>query len=125
YLNAQNVDRNGTSVKTEDPFGLFQHTAATKARAPSGSMRRRQFYEMVGYDVDKAYNLYPVHKVPYSWDFGFLLCNRQAWERAEKEKEQRTRNPWQINGELEQSVGTIWDRLWKVTRPGEVGQAVA
>lgn len=68
----------------EDPFRVFQPSAVDKAnigRVPK-TWRRADFFQTVGYRLDKLRENAPQHivKVPYLWDFGFLMCLDDAWE---------------------------------------------
>jgi KaiC/GvpD/RAD55 family RecA-like ATPase len=113
YINARTVDRDGTRVRVEDPFALFQINESTKKMHEGRPVRRRDFYEVVGYDMPACTKRFPIHKVPYSWDFGFLLCNKEAWERAATE-EGWCNDPWRGDKVKGLTVGQIWGRLWKI-----------
>jgi hypothetical protein len=127
YLLARTVDRDGTPVKAEDPFGLFQRSDAVAAQirterqraglppAP-GPRRRLDFFDLLGYDGRRAAERFAVDKVPYAWDFGFLVCDGIAWARAFNEQDHRTRR-WSPRDRkwVNQRVGDVWRRLWKIT----------
>lgn len=93
-----------TSNHHEDPFSLFQpvlqeerdlSTPAQGGRpaetgTPPQSWRRCDFFRPVGYEFPALTNSEerPPHfmdRVPYLWDFGFLLCREAAWREAGKE----------------------------------------
>ncbi len=87
---------------------------------PAAGYQRRDFFHLIGNDLIGSMATYAVDKVPYTWDFGMLLCDRRAWALAAKEKDERTKNPWRGDHQ-EQSVGDIWHRMWKVSVPDETG----
>jgi KaiC/GvpD/RAD55 family RecA-like ATPase len=129
YLLARTVDRDDTPVKAEDPFGLFQLTdalidrwrAGGSADRPVGPRKRVEFFDLIGYDCARAARRFTVEKVPYSWDFGFLVCNGRAWDRVGDEQDHRTRRIRQTPGGgyelVDQQIRQIWNRLWKVGVP--------
>jgi len=72
----------------EDPYDLFQlREEDALPKRDSKELLRRDFYEKYYDDFpdygkfeseDKEKSL--VDRVPFSWDFGFLLCREMAWE---------------------------------------------
>jgi hypothetical protein len=59
------------------------------------------------YQLDQAIKKHRIEKVPYLWDFGFLLCNRQTWFEASKGP--RTLR-WGTGGATVE-VGDLWKAL--------------
>ena len=53
-----------------------------------------------------------VDRVPYTWDFGFLLCNGKAWDEACEVDAAKHRNPTSGNGK---SVAEVWRSVRKAT----------
>jgi KaiC/GvpD/RAD55 family RecA-like ATPase len=126
YLSSATATLRGDKYYSEpavDPFWVFQPTpseekAATKtlpAVDPERAVKQKLHfydpdceygYEKLGED-EKQY----VDRVPYTWDFGFLLCNGRAWAEAitwEKTKDEGSTEP------KPGSVTDVWNRLRKV-----------
>ncbi len=63
-------------AEAEDPLGLW--------RTPDGDRIRRLDH----FEPEQVQRLQsdqgPVLKIPYSWDFGLIMCHAAAWERAAK-----------------------------------------
>lgn len=106
---------------------------------------RYEFFDLIGYGkapvgvhpYKETEKEFPIYKVPFTWDFGFLVCDREAWERAADARDHRTRRvtwePVDADGkEWEQadpkksrfravvemeSVRHTWLRLWKIGVP--------
>ena len=89
----------------EDSLQFFQPTLQDqrnlleKPGAPVRQVRqwrRLDFFRTVGYDLATHLknNPHTVVKVPYTWDFGFLMCARQLWEGAAAENE-HVRRVWE------------------------------
>ncbi|MFO0847834.1 MAG: hypothetical protein U0871_04625 [Gemmataceae bacterium] len=140
YLRARTVDRDGTSIRFEDPFQLFGLTKATKAiqcerkKNPrwDGPLHRYELFDTLGYKYEEVEKKFPVYKVPFTWDFGFLVCNRVAWEKAFTVSDHRTAH-WRPDdkatgtskvGFAHRPLRAIWDRLWKVCVPTADPKAV-
>lgn len=136
YLRARTVDRGGQPIRFEDPFQLFGLTAAArdifKERKEKqnqaweqGPLQRQEFFDTIGYKYSSVEKQFPIYKVPYTWDFGFLLCNRTAWKRAEKVYDHRTRvmqrkgRRWEYD---KQTVGDVWNRLQKAGKQASPGK---
>lgn len=75
-----------------DPYELFQlrnqDDDPKKDGKQSLELRRRHFYEQYycdfeGYDAfeNGSKDKFHLDRVPFAWDFGFLLCQHSAWER--------------------------------------------
>jgi len=91
-----------------DPFGIFQPSLLEqKVHSINGDkIHRFQLFNTVGYRYTKegeenCEKVQTVDRVPYMWDFGFLLCRRMPWKVAE-EQLLVTRN---------MKVKDVWDRL--------------
>lgn len=169
YLNARTVDYDDRPVLGEDPFGLFQLSDDTKRRravrelflrdperAPGppnerrafhGPLRRRDFFDPTGYSVEQTQQRYPVMKIPYTWDFGFLICDAIAWEKHEDVLDHRTERVVQSTGNNLKVYGShltpadrdrarnqgsfcqptriaeIWDRVLKIEVPHDLTEA--
>lgn len=104
YLTAQTAVREEKAacrnMIVEDPFDLFQPSQrqlATEDREWS----RQSLFSPPGYDlrVHVAKNRKTIVKVPYTWDFGFLMCHQEHWRLAAQEVDlvsdvwQRLRTP--------------------------------
>lgn len=104
YLDTVTVDENGEPERAADAYYLFQKTfndaEALKADGPAQSaksepLRRRDFYDddRLGYGfkeekkrkksekekVDRVPSMDEVDRVPFMWDFAFLLCRENLW----------------------------------------------
>jgi hypothetical protein len=132
YLFARTVDRDNTPIRTNDPFELFGPTDELRKRLKAKQkelyressqgipLRRIDCFDTIAYDCDEARKRFVIEKVPYAWDFGFLICNEIAWERAFLDQDRRTArvrpNPhgnghgYDVDDQL---VGQIWYRLWR------------
>ena len=114
-----------------DPFSVFQpplfeQTAAKSNRRRlnqrAATKRRLDFfdphcgyrYELLQKNDDETYY---VDRVPYTWDFGFLLCNAKAWEEV-CDLENKP------NSDSGQKVSRVWRKLRKATND-EKSQAVS
>ncbi len=93
----------GNEAKTSyvDPFGMFR-----RVRDGQRFEMRLNCFENYGYrprisgkPKDRAQES-DVDRVPFMWDFGFLLCRREAWERASQMKSDDGR-----------SVRQVWDQF--------------
>jgi KaiC/GvpD/RAD55 family RecA-like ATPase len=130
-----------------DPFRLFQKTSVDgEHRKGGGGNRRdgkhRRRYEFAyhGYQpeldegLDEALEKEPIEKiqklkesvdrVPFTWDFGFLLCKVRAWEDAEHIKLSiwnRTNRRSKRRSKFK-NIGDVWRGLPKAAKGwGEVG----
>jgi hypothetical protein len=97
YLDAITATEKSTISKYHpnahaDPYELFQlrnqdPIPRLRNGASSLALRRRHFYEQYYADFDN-YEIfetgkkedYHLDRVPFAWDFGFLLCQQSAWE---------------------------------------------
>ena len=108
YLSAQTVKKDGSRDRMIDPFGLFQ--PVRHGETVSEGRRRIDFYTPREYKaLAKMLRMAPskepddapyVDRVPYTWDFGFLLCRKRSW--LEAMSDDRKGNEF---------VKDVWDRL--------------
>lgn len=101
-----------------DPYELFQLRNQDPAPqltdgAPSPALRRRHFYEQYYADFDN-YEIFEkgkkedfhLDRVPFAWDFGFLLCQQSAWAHNTR--------PLILEGTRQElSVKDVWHSLRK------------
>ncbi len=99
YLEARTWS-NGESDKVVDPHGIFQPESAG---APSKGPRdqRFQFFDdalgcpfrteagSAGFTLS-----HDVDRVPFTWDFGFLLCDVERWTSAAKRAPETVKKVW-------------------------------
>lgn len=80
YLTAPTQPRNTNERTFVDPYSLFQPTGAARSgeAAPSPPTRWSCF-DCSAYDQ----KMMKGDRVPYTWDFGFMLCRYDAWRRAQ------------------------------------------
>ncbi len=128
YLFARTVEPDGRPVKAEDPFGLFQLTDAiidrktdeAPGRQSIGPLRRIDFFDLIGHDCEATAKRFAIDKVPYAWDFGFLICDNVAWTRAcrdEDEIERIVPDPSVAGGftSKRERIREVWKRLWRIS----------
>ncbi len=101
---------------TDDPFHLFQPTEAmhvaniaslegSEEPLQTKTLRRSDFFSTTGYDLPELLKREPhVQKVPYAWDFGFLMVNRTAWQGSSDH-----RNTWDQFTTLDTDAGATAD----------------
>lgn len=86
----------------EDPFGLFQPSRSDIASIKKGESEvkwdRIRLLTPPGYDLrthvkepNPSGKPKAIIKVPYTWDFGFLMCHADLWECAAKDEWARLR----------------------------------
>jgi KaiC/GvpD/RAD55 family RecA-like ATPase len=104
-----------------DPMDFFQ---ATLAEERSEEIRRKDRFDWIGYfrgSGDGTDDPLPwtvgrdvvVDRIPFYWDFGFLLCDSQVWKNAETEP----LHIWNSNKSKEKEevfVGDIWRRSRRI-----------
>lgn len=75
------------AVKTYDPFGTFECPARKipEPRLQENSVSRMDLVHTIGHDYRTYIDRYSITTVPYTWDFGFLLCREDAWEGADSD----------------------------------------
>jgi KaiC/GvpD/RAD55 family RecA-like ATPase len=119
----------------EDPFGVFQPKGPWSSPESSGDERRigrkfKFFDERCGYKFGKIHEApatgrESVDRVPFTWDFGFLLCNKTAWDAARDEPIEpratiKNQEAVQQSNMESQLVGHVWDGLFKLPeKPSE------
>ncbi|MBK7706567.1 MAG: hypothetical protein IPJ30_12515 [Acidobacteria bacterium] len=106
YLNAITRKPDGLRNHEVDTYGVFQKGTRTTER----TLRRKHFFDgSIGYDLtnSKSPEIESIERIPFSWDFGFLLCKRNAWERAGK-KRLRSQDG------RKREVAEIWNQLHKI-----------
>ena len=105
-----------------DPFRLFMlrkedDVPRLRSRKASPDLRRRHFFEKYYQDFKKYERFeeenyksrYHIDRVPFSWDFAFLLCQERAWkDNARIFSVELPNKPKQ-----ELSVGEVWRSLTK------------
>jgi KaiC/GvpD/RAD55 family RecA-like ATPase len=126
YLNAVTATLTGDEYRSEpvvDPFWVFQpppnktsdggsqknsRKARPDPKEKKGKHRLDFFDPKCGYHLAGAGKeaQQTIDRVPYTWDFGFLLCNSYAWEEAIK-------SPTNASGKSH--VSEVWNRLRKAT----------
>jgi len=135
YLDTVTVDRNGEPDPAADAYHLFQETfndmtshdagpdksgAAAAGYVHSRECRRRDFYDDERLEYGFGGNHGPtdfeeVDRVPFHWDFAFLLCRENLWyqylatEHGE-DKAEKYRN-----------VHEVWNNLRKAKKDDEHG----
>lgn len=127
YLNSATAMLRGGKYHSDavvDPFLVFQPSPSeqreaknSQAKADKIRVKRKYdfFEEDCGYryaGIRKEERQY-VDRVPYTWDFGFLLCNGRAWEEALEDMAKNN-----------DSVKEVWDKLCKANRK-DSAQAVS
>jgi hypothetical protein len=133
-----------TSDPVTDPFGVFQPPPFANKDNEAREKRRLNFFDDdCGYEFleirerqkqkqerhNQNKNSYDedthteeeireesyIDRIPFTWDFGFLLCNEKAWREAgELEIPHYT-------SEKKDRVKDIWDRLVKANRTTQSG----
>jgi KaiC/GvpD/RAD55 family RecA-like ATPase len=96
-----------------DPFGVFYGEPAVvkkEAGRQSGSPWQRRHYfarssQGISSDLDKA-TVARIDRVPFSWDFGFLLCPESMWGLASGRS----------IGYKKLTVGNVWAHMPNVIR---------
>jgi hypothetical protein len=111
-----------SSSHQSDPFGVFQLTTAD--RSAGGILRRVQQFSWNGYvrtgkqDQERLTSAErgAMDRVPFMWDFGFLLCHRTAWEAASKSPlhtaVENYRGPEGEQANI--TVGEVWNSLGRI-----------
>ncbi len=121
YLNAITATATKSEPKREDyipnphadPYELFflrnQDPEPEEKGKPALNLRRIHFYEKYYEDFDPPFdsgNKVPIDRVPFSWDFGFLLCQEKAWK-----DNTRLLAEWRKGDEI--TVQRVWRSLTK------------
>lgn len=103
YLNSE-TRRCGIPLPENDPYGHFQ------TRVSDRTERRHQFFDAsLGYRFpDSEDEQRRIERVPFSWDFGFLLCRKKAWQAAYK------KNLQSYSDATPRKVRAVWNALVKI-----------
>lgn len=141
-------------VQENDPFRLFQETSLDEERVISEikrdrsdrkefpreiKHRRRNEFVFNGYEPNLADNAWiknrdtkkrdtpekMIDRIPFMWDFGFLLCKLRSWTEHSGERlsfsckaDEKGGMVWR--NEKFKTVGDVWKALPKATKDGEV-----
>ncbi|HXQ72573.1 MAG TPA: hypothetical protein VN844_18905, partial [Pyrinomonadaceae bacterium] len=133
YLNSVTATFRENSFRSEpvaDPFWVFQPKPCEElttginesgdhesedSESKARTKRKFDFFdEACGYgfnDLKEAEKQY-IDRVPYTWDFGFMLCNEKAWDEASKLDLKKNNGPMPRKGK---SVARVWNELRKAT----------
>lgn len=119
YLDTTTVNKNGEPERAADAYYLFQETFSNSVkRKNDGSARilerwerrRRDFYddERLGYGymvegMRRKPNYEDMDRVPFMWDFAFLLCRENLWNeyinadhlKDKQEQRKRVKQVWE------------------------------
>lgn len=141
YLNSVTATFKGKgkeycSEAVVDPFWVFQPSPSKLADSSDkkADLKRRHFFDPdCGYylETTKEEERHYVDRVPYTWDFGFLLCNGKAWEEAAAEEEAaaqlekaKVSKVKKVKAEaLVSKVKNVWDALCKATQDSSQANA--
>lgn len=112
YLLEEFTDELGHQAS--DPLQIFNPTMADRESA--GLRRRFESFLWNGYFRRSASTHISqreqdgIDRVPFTWDFGFLLCNREAWKVAEKDDLTIAQQSYP----QKPTVGHVWASLPKI-----------
>ncbi|MCX6345199.1 MAG: hypothetical protein NT018_08990, partial [Armatimonadetes bacterium] len=124
YLTKPTVDADGNPNHAEDPHSVFQlrhdqNMVQDQTRPPKKEKKswiRQDFFPVLGHNYNDYWRKkVPIDRIPYTWDFGMLLCKREAWYEARKDRitlNYETDKKGQ-KGETHGTVQDIWERLYK------------
>lgn len=104
-----------TPDRIADPYGLFKGIpvdAPAEGRSKKSRQRRDFFSRSRGQLLEQSSDMSYVDRVPFAWDFGFLLCPESLWKLAEDRKIPHPRDK-------ELTVGKVWEKMPKVSRDGK------
>jgi len=119
YLRTPTVDAAGNRDEVEDPFGLFQPTQSGAAKkrqdrrnqgldtASGGPSTRLDFFRLCSLAPPDRQPEF-IDRVPFTWDFGFLLGRKRPWMNASDEKLTMVAS---IDGNEKVTVGDVWKNL--------------
>jgi KaiC len=99
-----------------DPYGLFNGMPIIapkpeENRDKKSWQRRDYFTRSRGQLQDRSGDMSHVDRVPFAWDFGFLLCPESLWKLAEDRKVLHPKD-------ADLTVGKVWEGIPKVVRKG-------
>ena len=103
YLDAVTIDFKSSWDKAVDPLCLFQPSRISPIERHS----RRDFFRLSDHGMPQhgaPFN--KIDRLPFAWDFGFLLCRERCWVEA---ADQRLKH--------RQTVGQIWELLKGASLP--------
>ena len=96
--------------RVADPFGVFQGPPISEGAPPKGPWQRRHYFTRSSQGRPlrelRPTELAKIDRIPYTWDFGFLLCSSSMWEAA-ADKE---------IGYQSRTVKSVWNQFVKRTR---------
>jgi KaiC/GvpD/RAD55 family RecA-like ATPase len=97
-----------------DPFGWFQRTLLDPASPGKSAHRRADDFVVHGYTLMDP----RIDRVPFMWDFGFLLCRIRAWEDPQNNDRSLKFLHKGSNPERHQfqCVADVWKRMPKATK---------
>lgn len=142
YLTTPTWDRESKRDAVVDPYALFQPTKEEGDLTSEEKFRRLDFYDEKNVPYVRNYKkatqekspeaaLKDLDRVPYSWDFGFLLCKGSAWDDTGKSNDrnivrENTREKQELMQEVirYETVKELWDSLVKAT-PRKGGRGTA
>lgn len=116
YLDSITTKKNGEINKDTDPYSLFQKGCPETKQTETVKKRRHFFDDELGYELNNIGSndeKSTIERVPYSWDFGFILCKKDAWLRAADKKVN-------LKGKPTLSVGEIWNELIKIPNEDKI-----
>jgi hypothetical protein len=115
YLDAQTIDENGEPARAEDAYHLFQKTFKQSQQAKTGKRAslRRDFYddERLGYGFQERETAQAneIDRVPFFWDFAFMMCRKNLWtEYINGKEELETKKPDKL-----ENVNNSWEGIQK------------
>jgi hypothetical protein len=130
-----NAECHGEQGEGNDPLELFQATLASP-EAVSTSRRFQRFiwngYHHADKNQDWAWEeRESIDRIPFLWDFGFMLCHREAWESAASQKLHIAGTNYRQNvatpPEWKASVSDVWQSFKRIpglgVKPGEKAAA--
>ena len=110
------IMNNGSAEVSKEDFwrrmDFFRHSLPWKKRRRNASVAQTLKSE---YKVDES-AFSQIDRIPFAWDFGFLLCPKSIWESARNMEFEI--GPEGNVGQIKNKVGDIWDRLPKA--PSEI-----
>jgi KaiC/GvpD/RAD55 family RecA-like ATPase len=133
YLNAVTVDENGEPEPAADAYYLFQktfeqsHTPKAKNAETARPYSRRDFYDnkRLGYGFDTSeIEETEIDRVPFCWDFSFLLCKEDLWREYIANKKLHNLNNEEKSEKVE-NVEKSWKRIVKAKGTSSQRQPVS
>lgn len=115
YLNAITCN-DGQGNRNTDPYSLFQK-GCVKSKKHESKRRRRYFfdddlgYRLLNAETETGDEKESIERVPFSWDFGFLLVKKDAWIRAGEKNVVMNKG---LPTENAIKVHRIWEKMVKI-----------